>query len=154
LRRRAPERLDDRARCAPQPLGQLPRAGVGALESALEQIDERAVLVAVADRVEAQYRGLFLCVTVGEAHVEPLRPYRRASAHDDPGCRLSIAGRHGIVDAVPRVVKPDEVRVRVEDDDAKRRLEQELLEDRAEGVRLPRPRLAAEERVPVEPAGV
>ena len=75
-------------------------------------------------------------------------------AHDDAvGC-VAVAGGHVLADALPDLAEPDEVRVRIEDDQPQRRLQQELLENRAEGVRLPGARLSAEERVPVEPAGV
>ena len=75
-------------------------------------------------------------------------------AHDNAVGRVPIAGSHVLADALPDLAEPNEVRVRIEDDQPQRRLQQELLENRAEGVRLPGAGLSAEERVPVEPAGV
>ena len=148
------ERLDVRARRAEQPLRQLDRARGGVLEPALQHVDQGAVFLAIVDRVEPEHGGLLLRVTVGEADMEPLCAGRGAAAHDQPGGRSSVTVREGLLDVLPHLPEPDEIRVRVEDDDAKRRLEQKLLEDRAERVGLPRPRLAAEERVPVEAARV
>ena len=51
---------------------------------------------------------------------------------------------------IPQLAEPVEVGVRVEDDDSKRRLDQESLEDRSERIGLSRAGLAAQERVPVE----
>jgi hypothetical protein len=75
-------------------------------------------------------------------------------AHDDAFGRLPVPGRDIVVDAVPGLAEPDEVRVRIQDDQPQRRLQQKPLQDRAEGVRLPRAGLSAEEGVAVEPAGV
>jgi hypothetical protein len=57
-------------------------------------------------------------------------------------------------DAVPYRSQAHEVRVRIEDDQAQVRLGQQTLEDHSERVGLARPRLTAQERVPVEAVGV
>ena len=119
----------------------------------LEDLDERAVLVTVPDRIEPEDGRLLDRIEVAEADVEPLGT-APDGAHDDALGRLPVTGRDVFVDAVSWLAEPDEVRVRIEDDQPQRRLQQKLLEDRAEGVRLPGAGLPAEERVPVEPAGV
>ncbi len=90
----------------------------------------------------------------------PSQSVKRTCSRSTPSCaplrtRTSATARRyalrrSLVDAVPHLMEPDEVRVRVEDDDPKGRLEQKLLEHRSECVRLPRSGLTAQERVPVE----
>lgn len=58
------------------------------------------------------------------------------------------------VDVVARLPEAHEIRVGVENDNAQARLEKQLLEHHPERVGLPRPRLATEKRVTVEPSGV
>ena len=54
----------------------------------------------------------------------------------------------------PRLAEPDVVGVRVEDDKAKVRLDEQPLQHEPERIRLAGARLAAQKRVTVEPAGV
>jgi hypothetical protein len=116
-------------------------------------VNECAVLLAVPDRVEPEYGRLFDRVEIAKPNVQPVGT-APDGAHDDALGRLPVAGHDGRVDAFSKLAEPDEVRVGIEDDQAQRRLQQELLEDRAEGVRFPRARLPAEERVAIEAASV
>ena len=82
--------------------------------------------------------------------MEPVRAFSCAPPDNDALGRASVPLGHVAVHAVAERAHPDKVRVRVEDDDAKRCLQEQLFEHSAERVALTRPRLAAEERVPVE----
>jgi hypothetical protein len=113
--------------------GRLPSEG--RRQSALENLDERTVLLTVPDGIEPEYGGLLDRVEVAKADVEPLW-IAADGAHDNTFCRLPIAGCQACVNAVSGLAEPDEVRIRVEDDQPQRRLQQELLEDRAERVCL------------------
>ena len=148
------ERPPLRLRSLQQPLGDLAARRGAALEALLDEVHEDAVLLPVADRVEPQDRRLLLRLEVGEADMEPFGARRAAAADDDALGRAPVAVRNVAVHAVAKRADADEVGVRVEDDDPERRLEEKLLEHRAERVALPGAGLPAEERVPVEAARV
>jgi hypothetical protein len=112
------------------------------------------VLLAVVDRVEAQQRRLGRRLQLGQAQAQAVRAGGVGAMDVERRDRFRVPGRGRLVDARPDVAEPDEVGVRVEHDDAQRRLEQELLEDHAEGVRLAGTGLTAEEHVTVEAAGI
>ena len=83
------------------------------------------------------------------------RPPARPECTDDAARRAAVALRPSRRRRPSRTVRqPDEVGVGIEHDDPQLRLEQQLLEDHAERVRLAGARLPAQERVAVEPAGV
>ena len=82
------------------------------------------------------------------ARVESIGP-AADRAHDDA---VGVAAGGHVSPRSPGSRRDGRSRVQVEDDQPQRRLQQELLENRAEGVRLPGTGLSAEERVPVEPA--
>src|SRR4051812_44953325 len=86
--------------------------------------------------------------------MEPFGARRTAAADDDAFGRAPVAVGNVAVHAVAKRPDADEIGVRIEDDDPERGLEEELLEDGAERVALPRAGLPAEERVPVEAARV
>ena len=68
--------------------------------------------------------------------------------------RFAVPVGDGRVRSLPDLAQTDEVGVGIEHDDSQVRVEDQALEDGAEGVRLAGSGLAAEERVPVEPARV
>ena len=149
-----PERLVPRLGRGEQRLHDSRRTRSGLRRGArLEQLHERAVLIPVADRVEPQHSRLLGGVAVHETDVEPLGSFP-CPPHLERAGSLHVARSETGFHVAPHLAEADEVRVRVEDDDPQRRLEQEPLEDRAERVRLSRAGLAAEERVPVEAARV
>jgi hypothetical protein len=146
------ERAQLRARSLEEVLRQLLRAPRRGFDAGVQHVDERAVLVDVANRVELEHRRLLLGIAVDEAHVQPLP--RVSAANLEALGRLPVLGSRLLLDTVAHGVQPDEVGVRVEHDDPQRRSQQQLFEHGSERVRLARPRLAAEERVPVESARV
>jgi hypothetical protein len=68
--------------------------------------------------------------------MEPFGPLPIATDHDSFG-GAPVTGCDLPVDTVADGTEADEVGVRVEDDDAERRLEQQLFEHRPERVALP-----------------
>ena len=81
-----------------------------------------------------------------------------ASTPVAPPCRTAVSAARIAASrlarcVLPRVAQVHVVSVGVEDDDGQSRVQDELLEDDPEGVRLPGAALAAEEGVPVEAAG-
>ena len=82
--------------------------------------------------------------------MEPFGARRAAATDDDALGGAPVAVRNVAVHALAKRADADEVGVRIEDDDPERGLEEELFEHGAERVALSRPRLPAEERVPVE----
>ena len=119
-------------------------------DGALERLGERRVLLAVADWVQAKHGRLLGRVEVSEADVEPVGARISCTTHLDGRGRGRVLRIDVTPDAVAQLGEADEVRVRVEDHDPERRLDQQPLEDRPERVRLPGAGLPAEERVPVE----
>ena len=115
---------------------------------------ERGVLVSVGDRVEPEHRRLLAPSKSRKRTWSRCRPRRRRRV----GRRSRRPPRRTAARVVPGAVaefaEADEVRVRVEHHDPERRLGEQALEDRPERVRLTRARLAAEERMAVERAGV
>ena len=110
------------------------------------------MLLAILDRIEPQRRRLRLAAELAQPQAQPL--VAGAGADVDPLRDRAPALRGRFVDAVAHLVQADHVGVRVEDHDPQARLQQQLLEDDAERVRLAGAGLAAEERVAVEAAGV
>ena len=119
----------------------------------LEQLEQRRVLVAVAQRVEADRRGPPGLVEVGEAQLEAAL-VGAGPQHAHAGDALRIARGLRGRGAGPRFAQPDEVGVGVEHDDLEPGLQQQPLEDQAERVGLAGAGLPAEEGVAVEAAGV
>ena len=91
---------------------------------------------------------------LGDAEAQPLvaGPALRCTAR--PSASRAVALGRRLVDAVAHARQPDEVGVRVEDDDPQVGLEQQPLEHDAERVGLAGAGLPAQERVAVEAAGV
>ena len=113
------------------------------------QGDQQVVLAPVDERVELEDRGLRLGAEVVEPDPQESRSGRWCRAE-----HLHV----GLVDAlafvglgtVDRRTQPDEVAVRVEYDDRQVGVDEQLFEEHAERVGLPRSRLPAQEGVPVE----
>ena len=108
------------------------------------------VLLAVADGVEAERRCL-------RRRVELREPQREAVVrppHGQRACGPRVAVSVVAVGIRPQLPEPGEVGVRIEDDDLQVSVQQQLLEHDAERVGLARARLAAEEGVPPESAGI
>ena len=119
-----------------------------------QEADEGVVLVLVAHRVQLQGGGLGLAGHRAEPHPQRFvalgaRGVAAQHPHAALGDPLGVGLRH----PRDRRAEVDEVGVRVEDGHPQVGLQQEPLEEHPEGVRLARPALAAEEGVPVEPAG-
>jgi hypothetical protein len=110
---RGPHLVDDLPHC--------PRLG---RDGALERLGECRVLLTVADRVQAEHGCLLGRVEVPEADVEPVWPCVSCSAHLDDRGRSRIPCTDVAGGAVPELGEAGEVRVRVEDDDPQRRLDQ------------------------------
>ena len=140
--------------CSAQPFDRFAHGrryqGVGALQ----RVQKRGVFVSVGDLVETEHRRLLRAVEVAEADVQAMRPLVACTSDVDAGGRCRVPCAHVVPDAVAQFREADEIRVGVEDHDAERRLGEQTLEDRPEGVGLARARLAAEERVAVERSGV
>jgi hypothetical protein len=147
------ERTPLSVRSRGEPLGDLGGRRGLPLEPLLDEVDEHAVLLPVADGIEPQHGCLFLGFEVGEADVEPRRSLPTLPNHDALRCGPVAVGQVS-VDSLPKQAEANEVRVRIQDHDPEGGLEKELLEHRAKGIALPGPGLPAEERVPVEAARV
>ena len=122
--------------------------------SALDGIEQRTVLLSVVDGVESQHSSPLHRVEVAEADVQAALQVGARPADVDRARGRAVPGADVVAGVVAQLVQPHEVRVRVQHDDTERRLGEEPLQDRAEGVRLARTRLAAEEGVAVERTGV
>src|SRR4029450_8805898 len=99
-------------------------------------------------RVETEHRGLLGGVEVKETDVQTVAAFAPGTAYRDSG-RGGVRLAHRVGCIGTQLAGPDEVRVRVEDHDAERRLYEQSLEDRAERVRLAGPGLAAQKRMTV-----
>ena len=130
----------------PQPLEPLE----GERFDAFHEREQLGVLLAVGDRVQPQGGRLQRRVELREAksEIHPRAPDDDRVAQRGEALDVRLAGVR------PQLVQPHEVGVRVEHDDSQAGLEQQPLEHDAERVRLPGPRLPAQERVPAEPARV
>src|SRR5439155_3330626 len=104
----------------------------------LDDREQRPVLLAVAQRFEAGDGRLRRAVEVEEAKPQSALALGPARAHADPCGAAGPARRGSFLDARPRIGQPDAVGVRIEHDDAEVGLQQQLLEDDAEAVRLAR----------------
>ena len=91
-----------------------------------ERLAQDRVLVAIGDRVEPQQRGLGSRAELREAQVESIPGLRRPHRHAARG--LPVARRQLGVRTIAHVGEPDEVGVRIENDDAQVGLEQQPLE--------------------------
>ena len=115
-----------------------------------EQLVDERELFAVGYRIERQRGRAGARVELVEPELETLA----GAPHDDALRGVRVARSELRVGRCPLLAEPHVVGVRVEDDETKVGLDQEPLQHEPERVRLPRARLAAEEGVPVEPAGV
>ena len=102
-----------------------------------QESEQIRVLAAVGHRVEVQERRLMLRTEVAQADADSSRAARSA-AHRDRPSRRAVA-LHGLVVRLgARLPKPHIVRVRIQHDDPQARLHQQLLQQHAERVGLPR----------------
>src|SRR4029453_3497605 len=104
--------------------------------------------------MEPQDRSLFLGIAIREAAMEPLGAVGPRAPNSDPSRSFSIAGGDRVIEALAKRIQADEVGVRIENEEPKLRLGQQLLEHCPERKGLPRAGLTAEERVAVESARV
>ena len=93
-------------------------------------------------------------VELGEAQPEPVVALGERSPDEDRRRQLGQLRRRDRIGIGAGIAQPDEIRVRVDHHHPQARLEEQPLEHDAERVGLPRARLPAEERVPVEAGGV
>ncbi len=120
----------------------------------LECAQQLVVLDGIADRVELEDASVRGAVELREANPEPALPLRRRRANEDRGRERSESCCERGVGAGARLTQAHEIGVGVDHDDPQLGVEQKLLEDDAKRVRLARARLPAEERMPIEAAGV
>ena len=125
-----------------------------ALAAAGQDPRQRGVLLAVADRVEAEHGRLAAAARCRRTAGAAAAPRRGRSARPRRRRRPRRTPSRGRAAQVAHLGQPDVVGVRVEDDHAQTRRDEELLEDQPQRVGLAGAGLAAHEGVPVEPTGV
>src|SRR5215213_7739181 len=114
----------------------------------LEQSQQLCVLHTVHDRIQAQQAGLLDGAEIAEA--DPYGVHAAGAASDVYRCRSVAVAL--VVSA--RLAEAHIVRVGVEHDDPQVGFHQQALEQHAEGVSLARARLATQEGVAAEAAGI
>ena len=119
----------------------------------LHEREQVRVLAAVGHGVETQQGCLVLRTEVAQADADRVVAARSA-AHGDRPRRRAVALDGLVVSARPRLPEPHVVGVGVEHDDPQLGLHQQLLQQHAERVRLPRPGLAAQEGMAAKAGGV
>ena len=115
-----------------------------------EQLVDERELLAIGHRIERKRGRAGVWVELVESEVKALA----GAPHDDAFRGVGVARGELRVGRCPLLAEPDVVGVRVEDDEAKVGLHEQPFQHQPERVRLPGARLAAQERVPVEAAGV
>ena len=119
-----------------------------------EELGERGVLLAVFYRVQAERGGLRRWIDLGRVQPQSSLPRGVGGIDGDSARRFPEALSQDRIGVAAHLAEAHEIGVGVQHHQAQVRLGQQLLQDHPERVGLARPGLAAQERVPVEAAGI